>query len=59
MFPGDFRGSIVGVVIANDQFELPAQLGENRRRVANRRKGLPDQLLFVERRNDNGNLHAK
>lgn len=53
----DFRRAVGGVVVAHDQFNLPAA----RRECARRRFDLPErrteQPLLVECRNDNRNFH--
>ena len=53
----DFRRAVGRVVVAHDQFNLPAALRERTRRRFDLRKRFAEQPFFVERRNDDGNFH--
>src|SRR5947207_12109064 len=53
----DLRRAVVRIVVAHDQLGLPAEPGESFRGRADAGERAGQQSLFVERGNDDGDLH--
>jgi len=56
---GNFRGAIGGVVVAHDELGLPSAPGKGGHGGVDLAKGFAEQLFFIERRDDDGDAHAK
>ena len=56
--PGDFRGAVGGVVVADDEFGGPSAPGEGGERFLDVAKGFAEEAFFIESGDDYGNQHT-
>lgn len=54
---GEFGGAVGGVVVADDEFGLPAEVSEGEGGVADAGEGSGDEFLLVEGGDDEGDFH--